>query len=1319
MLGTDTEYVPELKKKNENKFKPNGEVKDYPKGEPLSIVSSHIKTSNTPVRKPTPEVNAYSANEIEVITGPTTTGSNVNDRIARGLAALLKAVARGHKPLNIIAHSRGAVEAILIAHELQSVQSVIDQCDNLGQVITHLKKQQDSRKDSNTKDIITVLKQQLADVLNNEDFFKDLKAQCKEASINLFAIDPVPGDGILTITWTDNRFYKIPAIVKNTELYFYENERSYRGFTPLCPEPTSPEQKVRKLTLPLHHGGGAGNNASQQRQHIHVLAKEQGLEQKGKTTHVAKLLIFKLFDFLGRTGVEFNDLALFAEGRALGRTLFSNGKTELPQNFSSIYRKLYAKIFDNRHIYNLFNATCYPGMGVVKARRLLRNESYGNLHDIFTLGTTYINEEHAELMREYFLNKFKFDATKSSLKEMLQKITEELQDTIKKLGAEQVADNAPASATSSDKDPLTQSYVISPKLLIEPAVIQDFLQVFDQTVARISELYLNNDWISSDAKQKEKLETFALFTKMVTELGNALNSPKAPVASFVEKTLQLIRKGLQITISQQFELYHRELNWLINIPADPLKSFINELVLNLKDIADKSQTDETVKAIFEDPEFLKAPKKMEFIWKELRKRLNSEKFNNEVSLEILKTEFDQFYSHDFATYEKLYVKIQTFIADARALTRVDEQLKAPFAILESQIHSKLPKLIDTAARRFYSNITIASRETLLKEDFQGEVVRHAIQKYNAQDPTVEHVQSLKNQLALLSKRHTDVEEELKQSLQRESVLRVQQKTLTQQVKELQDKSLHDRTVIASLSLSINQAKEDIRALESSLNEERQQVAQLKEKLLRLNQKHDEIAQQLAQAKQSEADLKIENATLVAERNALIASLQQNEAGVVNLKDQHAQTQAQINAEKIALNHRITLLEQQLRQAQTDNQNSARYITLLGQKLRKWVSTGHAQNVKIEQSERQISRLVHKLMGWINISSDRKSQIEELEYKNDDLLLNTLSLEQRIRREIVASHAKIDDLLANGLALEQQIRREVVNTQQTRMRVDLLNDKQQSIVVKRNQLGRENTALKRELAKTNAQLANTQSQFAQAQNQYSQQLDQRNKSLVDLAQRHLRAEEKYQDTLQLLKDAETREQTLVQERNQLTQDRNALTTQLTQKQTEVTGLQTELNRVNTFFTEKLNDVNEAKNLILIQDELIPLTKKYAAYLSKHANENSPEGLKALNKKNKIGKLLEDLEQPNVLASKRVTNFYTHLNEYELELGEHRDLQWQRYCKNALMVGLTLITGILPGLIALLIYVNTGETIGKSIRFWQSRGETYVSGARECAQSTAQA
>lgn len=157
--------------------------------------------------------------------------------------------------------------------------------------------------------------------------------------------------------------------------------------------------------MPGHHGtGSTGNNGSQQG----IIVCPNGY----KTTHVQKLLIYKIIHFLSEHHVEFNDgTQIFRQYSALGRKYLGDD-TETKSisvaslDFSTILRSLYAMIAKNQIGYDAYNSTNYSYMGLTKQRKILhKGHIYGLFNDVFTTYSGYVNEEHALLMQAHF---FKF-----------------------------------------------------------------------------------------------------------------------------------------------------------------------------------------------------------------------------------------------------------------------------------------------------------------------------------------------------------------------------------------------------------------------------------------------------------------------------------------------------------------------------------------------------------------------------------------------------------------------------------------------------------------------------------------------------------------------------------------------------------------------------------------------------------------------------------------------------------------------------------------------------------------------------------------------
>ncbi|MGL5742212.1 MAG: hypothetical protein ACRCXC_06535 [Legionella sp.] len=309
----------------------------------------------------------------------------------------------------MISHSRGTVASILITHELEAIQKLSTLCVTVEELLKQLAEQQAQRHKgtttNNTPDIIEVLKTQinLIPKEEQEQWFNQRKTNLPNASINLFGIDPVPGD-CFPMTWYDPRYFSLPEIIKNAEMIYFANERYDWGFTPIYPEVVSKEkQNLVRYSMPGHHGTvSSGNNGSQQG----IIVSPDNY----KTTHVQKIMFYKILNFLNKYSVAFNDGAqIFHQYSALGRKYLGSALATPSINvaeldFPTILRELYAVIAKNQIAYEAYNATYYSYMWLTKQRRiLLKGQIYGLFNDIFTTYPCYVNEEHALLMQAHFL----------------------------------------------------------------------------------------------------------------------------------------------------------------------------------------------------------------------------------------------------------------------------------------------------------------------------------------------------------------------------------------------------------------------------------------------------------------------------------------------------------------------------------------------------------------------------------------------------------------------------------------------------------------------------------------------------------------------------------------------------------------------------------------------------------------------------------------------------------------------------------------------------------------------------------------------------
>lgn len=388
MLGTDTLFTPEL-------------------NETLSVLATLIDCQDAVRQDNLP--SPYVSDKVEVVIGPKTTGGNVNDRIQRGVLAILKAIARGEEDIVIMSHSRGAVETTIITHLIDAIKKRLHEAKvketpiTLPEVIKELAVLEQKATNRNTGSIMQTLASQkdYAELIQliSENVISNIG---HKTTLHTTSLDPVPGNGP-GIDWIDDRIFSYPEIVGDAEIYYYLNEHS-RCFMPAlvtCSD-TSSTRLLRQI-LPGHHGTGSNGNSKDQ----------AGWPTKGDASHVQLLVFFKFLAFLNSHGVNIKqvkdwpaapDKSLLDNAKKIIEsvnapyTSFADERLLLPTCF-----KLYSDILNNISAYQHFNTTNYAWLGRTSdTDRYVHTEfSSGQvLAEFFPPVHGFVNSEHAEIAKK-------------------------------------------------------------------------------------------------------------------------------------------------------------------------------------------------------------------------------------------------------------------------------------------------------------------------------------------------------------------------------------------------------------------------------------------------------------------------------------------------------------------------------------------------------------------------------------------------------------------------------------------------------------------------------------------------------------------------------------------------------------------------------------------------------------------------------------------------------------------------------------------------------------------------------------------------------
>ena len=405
LLGTDTKYTP----------KPASEEHSY-FGETLSFVTSNIAQDEEITVDAITRVGG--GDKACVVEGPDTLGYEVGQRISRAVISILDAVMRGETNIKIIAHSRGAVEAILVAHELQRIQELFG-----NKMLPTLEQLTDSEDRTNRK----LAKDYSTHYAMNTDKFlvsefralhekltahaSKVKSNLAKLQFDIFNIDPVPGGNsalgnIFPTLWYDKRYFIIPSNVRSYEQCVFRHENS-RSFKAIIPKAESENTHVNLFDLPGHHGTGSGNIYDHDATGPMVNKLGSPEEARMKTGHVQELMILKIVDFLsqGEDPVRFKPKSAISPG--LDPQLvdliydYSSGQVRSQEALKAQQLVEYKFINENMALYEVFKDSHYASAA---PEFVTREQGYTRLMPSFT-GFKEVSDRlvHFQEYKDFFL----------------------------------------------------------------------------------------------------------------------------------------------------------------------------------------------------------------------------------------------------------------------------------------------------------------------------------------------------------------------------------------------------------------------------------------------------------------------------------------------------------------------------------------------------------------------------------------------------------------------------------------------------------------------------------------------------------------------------------------------------------------------------------------------------------------------------------------------------------------------------------------------------------------------------------------------------
>lgn len=381
MLGSCTYYAPSAKSRTINwVVSPDESTVQIGYTELLGFLSENVKESHcsalnnpfedadhaykAPLMGYGPEFLGHSdfRNRIHssatVIDGVETLGEGVNHRVAMGVNEAMRALYNGYDEINLIGHSRGGIECILIAHELQRIKSTLpENIESFDEFLRiYLKSPINNKKVGKGHLNINIWLEALTKNWNMEKYFNRETFNVfintlKKVRVNIFVLDPVPGGEHPNFIWWDdhNRYLKVPEIVKIYKQVWLEYECSI-GFRTILPNynPTSTDFEV--IHLPGHHGTASGNPLNH---NFQFLSKGGSPDS---TRDCQKIAMAMMIDFFEKNGLMLNecrDKRIFLQ-KDFNNYLLSNNKERM-----AIQLSYYESIFANLEHYKAFKNSCF------------------------------------------------------------------------------------------------------------------------------------------------------------------------------------------------------------------------------------------------------------------------------------------------------------------------------------------------------------------------------------------------------------------------------------------------------------------------------------------------------------------------------------------------------------------------------------------------------------------------------------------------------------------------------------------------------------------------------------------------------------------------------------------------------------------------------------------------------------------------------------------------------------------------------------------------------------------------------------------------
>ncbi|WP_040536208.1 hypothetical protein, partial [Legionella drancourtii] len=414
LLGTDVNFVPVPDQKK---------VAPYIRGETFSyaaqatakllgqegiFLKEHAKAGHENY------AHAFHSDSVDLINGPNTMGDEAGDRIAKGLLLSLQAIAKGQTEINLSGFSRGAVEAIVLTHELERVKkaleadaaSTIFPKKTLAEIINESNSVPSAialfRHASYTRQVLTALTGTTTAHEDEEVLKTNLLTGLKQLKVNLFVLDPVPGGNfakIARVGWQESTFYTLPDFVTKKIELVQQHETS-NCFKVIIP------QGMPFEVIPGSHGTGDGNQFDDTGQVIQA--------EKTDVSAVQNLVLQRWIEFMSfhvNKDAEFALEELVPKHDALNQVC-QQYLQATPKERDKLLLASYEKIMENYPAFVFLAGRCYAGLGQLGPIRQVHYHQRGGIPitDIHQHGDakSFVNTQHVHLWLSQAIAEFNF-----------------------------------------------------------------------------------------------------------------------------------------------------------------------------------------------------------------------------------------------------------------------------------------------------------------------------------------------------------------------------------------------------------------------------------------------------------------------------------------------------------------------------------------------------------------------------------------------------------------------------------------------------------------------------------------------------------------------------------------------------------------------------------------------------------------------------------------------------------------------------------------------------------------------------------------------